>query len=84
MSILKNVEMTVDFRKSTLMLPLLTITNSTVLAVESFSFLSSTVSQEVLKWKTYIDFNVKKEAQQKELRTLDCYWRILQGSSLLL
>ncbi len=46
---LKKVEMIVDFRRNPPTLPPLTITNSTVTAVESFRFLRTTISQN-LKW----------------------------------
>ncbi len=52
-----------DFRRNPPDLPLLTIMNSTVAAVESFRFLGTTISQE-LKWDTHIDSIVKK-AQQR-------------------
>ncbi len=44
-------------------LPPLTIMNSTVMTVESFRFLGTTISQD-LKWDTHIDSIVKK-AQQR-------------------
>ena len=60
---LKTVEMTVDFRRSPPALPLLTILNSTLLAVESFRFLGSTISWN-LKWEPNIKTIIKK-AQQR-------------------
>ncbi len=60
---LKTVEMIIDFRINPLALPPLTIMNSTVMTVESFRFLGTTISQE-LKWDTHIDSVVKK-AQQR-------------------
>ncbi len=56
---LKTVEMIVDFRRSPPSLPLLTIMNNAVAAVESFRFLGTTISQD-LKWDTHIDSIVKK------------------------
>src|SRR4029434_10604586 len=58
-----NVEMTVDFRRSPPALPPLIILNSTVLAVESFRFLGSTISRN-LKWEPNINTIIKK-AQQR-------------------
>ncbi|KAL0181923.1 hypothetical protein M9458_021298, partial [Cirrhinus mrigala] len=60
---LKTVEMTVDFRRNPPALPLLTITNSIVAAVDSFKFLGTNISQD-LKWDIHIDSIVKK-AQQR-------------------
>src|SRR4029434_3730469 len=60
---LKTMEMTVDFRRSPPALPPLIIHNSTVLAVESFRFLGSTISRN-LKWETNINTIIKK-AQQR-------------------
>ncbi len=60
---LKTVEMIVDFRRNPPALPPLTITNSTVTAVESFRFLSTTISQE-LKWDNHI-VSIVKKAQQR-------------------
>ena len=60
---LKTVEMTVDFRRSPPALPPLIIHNSTVLAVESFRFLGSTISRN-LKWEPNINTIIKK-AQQR-------------------
>ena len=60
---LKTVEMTVDLRRSPPALPPLTILNSTVLAVESFRFLGSTISRN-LKWEPNINTIIKK-AQQR-------------------
>ncbi len=60
---LKTVEMIVDFRRNPPALPPLTIMNSTVTAVESFRFLSTSISQD-LKWDNHIDSIVKK-AQQR-------------------
>ncbi len=51
---LKTVEMIVDFRRNPPTLPPLTIMNSTVMTVESFRFLGTTISQD-LKWDTDID-----------------------------
>ncbi len=56
---LKTVEMIVHFRRNPPALPLLTIMNSTVTAVESFRFLGTTISQD-LKWDNHIDSIVKK------------------------
>ena len=55
--------MTVDFRRSPPALPPLIIHNSTVLAVESFRFLGSTISRN-LKWEPNINTIIKK-AQQR-------------------
>ncbi len=63
LNMLKTVEMIVDFRRNPPALPLLTIMNSTVAAVESFKFLGTTISQD-LKWVTHFDSIVKK-AQQR-------------------
>ncbi len=52
-----------DFRRNTPALPPLTITDSTVTAVESFRFLGTTISQD-LKWDNHIDSIVRK-AQQR-------------------
>lgn len=52
LNMLKTVEMTVDFRRRPSSLPpSLTILNSAVSAVDSFSFLGSTISQD-LKWES--------------------------------
>ncbi|KAL0175445.1 hypothetical protein M9458_027775, partial [Cirrhinus mrigala] len=51
---LKTVEMIVDFRRNTPALPLLTIMNSTVAAVDSFKFLGTNISQD-LKWGIHND-----------------------------
>src|SRR4029434_4550185 len=59
---LKTVEMTVDFRRSPPALPPLIIHNSTVLAVESFRFLGSTISRN-LKWEPNINTIIKKAQQ---------------------
>ncbi len=58
---LKTVEMIVYFRRHPPALPPCTIMNSTVTAVESFRFLSSTISQD-LKGDNYIDSYVKKKS----------------------
>ena len=55
--------MTVDFRKSPPALPPFTMLNSTVLTVESFRFLGSTISWN-LKWEPNINTIIKK-AQQR-------------------
>src|SRR4029434_507697 len=55
--------MTVDFRRSPPALPPLIILNSTVLDVESFRFLGSTISRN-LKWEPNINTIIKK-AQQR-------------------
>ncbi len=55
--------MIVDFRRNPPALSPLTITNSTVTAVETFKFLGSIISQD-LNWDTHIDSIVKK-AQQR-------------------
>src|SRR4029434_5803273 len=60
---LKTVEMTVDFRRRPPSLPPITILNNTVLAVESFRFLGSTISRN-LKWEPNINTIIKK-AQQR-------------------
>ncbi len=60
---LKTVEMIVDFRRNPPALPPLTITNSTVTAVESFRFLGTTISQE-LKCDNHI-VSIVKKAQQR-------------------
>ncbi len=59
----KTVEMIVDFRRNPPALPPLTITNSTVTAVESFRFLGTTISQD-LKWDNHI-VSIVKKAQQR-------------------
>ncbi len=56
---LKTVEMIVDFKSNPPALPPLTIMNNTVTAGESFSFLGTTISQD-LKWDNHIDSIVKK------------------------
>ncbi len=60
---LKTVEMIVDFRRTPPPppppLPLLTIMNSSVTAVESFRFLGTTISQD-LKWDNHTESIVKK------------------------
>ncbi len=61
---LKTVEMIVDFRRNPPALPPLTITDSTVAAVESFRFLRATISQD-LKWDNHIDSIAKKKTQQR-------------------
>ncbi len=63
LNMLKTVEMIVDFRRNPPALPPLTIMNSTVTAVESFSFLGTTISQD-LKLDNHIESMVKK-AQQR-------------------
>ncbi len=74
---LKRVEMIVDFRRNPPALPRLTITNSTVTAVESFGFLSSTISQD-LKWDNHIESMVKKAQQRLYfLRLLTKLWFLL-------
>ncbi|KAL0162517.1 hypothetical protein M9458_041913, partial [Cirrhinus mrigala] len=60
---LKTVEMTVDFRRNPPALPPLTIMDSTVMSVETFRFLGTTITQN-LKWDNHIDLIVKK-AQQR-------------------
>ncbi len=55
---LKTVEMIVGFRRNSPALPLLTIMNSTVTAVEAFKFLGSIISQD-LNWDTHINSIVK-------------------------
>ncbi len=56
---LKTVEMIMDFRRNPPALPLLTIMNSIVTAVESFRFVATSISQD-MKWDTQIDSIVKK------------------------
>ncbi len=56
---LKTVEMIMDFRRNPPALPLLTIMNSTVTAVETFKFLGSIISQDLI-WDTHINSIVKK------------------------
>ncbi len=63
LNMLKTVEMIVDFRRNHPALPPLTIMNSTVTAVELFSLLGTTISQD-LKWDNHIDSIVEK-AQQR-------------------
>ncbi len=58
---LKTVEMIVDFRRKPPALPPLTITDSTVAAVESFRFMVTTMD---LKWDNHID-SIAKKAQQR-------------------
>ncbi len=60
---LKTVEMIMDFRRNPPALPLLTIMKSTVTAVETFKFLGSIISQDLI-WDTHINSIVKKKAQQ--------------------
>ncbi len=60
---LKTVKMIVGFRRNPFTLSPLPIMNSTVTAVESFSFLGTTISQDP-KWDNHIDSIVKK-AQQR-------------------
>ncbi len=59
---LKTVGMIVDFRRNPPALPPLTIMDSTVVAVESFRFLGTTISED-LKWDNHID-SIMKKAQQ--------------------
>ncbi|KAK3548630.1 hypothetical protein QTP70_015943, partial [Hemibagrus guttatus] len=77
---LKTVEMIVDFRRNTPALPPLTIMNSTVLTVESFRFLGTTIFQD-LKWDTHIDSIIKK-AQQR-LYFLRQLWKFNLPQELL-
>ncbi len=82
---LKTVEMIVDFRRNPPALPPLTITNSTVTAVESFRFLSTTISQE-LKWDNHI-VSIVKKAQQRltsfhQLRSSSCHRSCWYSSTL--
>ncbi|KAL0159628.1 hypothetical protein M9458_043353 [Cirrhinus mrigala] len=60
---LKTVEMTVDIRRNPPALPPLTIMDSTVMSVETFRFLGTTITQN-LKWDNHIDLIVKR-AQQR-------------------
>ncbi len=61
---LKTVEVIVDFRRTPPpALPPLTTMNGTVIAVESFRFLGTTIFQD-LKWDNHIDYIVKN-AQQR-------------------
>ncbi len=55
---LKTVEMIMDFRRNPPALPPLTIRNGSVTAVESFRFLSTTISQDLKV--NHIDYFVKK------------------------
>ncbi len=55
-----------DFRSNPPALPPLTIMNRTVTAVESFRFLSTTISQN-LKWDNHIRYIVKKAQQRMYL-----------------
>ncbi|MCI4392536.1 hypothetical protein PGIGA_G00147050 [Pangasianodon gigas] len=64
---LKTVEMIVDFRRNPPALPLLTVMDSTVAAVESFKYLGTTISQD-LKWDIHIDSIVKKAQQSQQIR----------------
>ncbi|KAK1797516.1 hypothetical protein P4O66_000809 [Electrophorus voltai] len=59
----KTVEMTVDFKRSPPTLPTLTILDRTVLAVESFKFLGTTLTKD-LKWDSNIS-SVIKITQQR-------------------
>ncbi len=59
LNMLKTVEMMVDFRRNSPALPPLTIMKSTVMTVESFRFLGTSISHD-LKWDTHIDSIVKK------------------------
>ncbi|XP_043079821.1 cytosolic sulfotransferase 12-like [Puntigrus tetrazona] len=58
LNMLKIVEVTVDFRSNPPALHPLTIMDSTVVTVESFRFLGTTISQD-LKWDTHIESIVK-------------------------
>ncbi len=62
LNMLKTVEMIMDFRRNPPALPSLSIMNSTVMTVESFRFLGTTISQD-LKWDTHNDSIVKKAKQ---------------------
>ncbi len=61
---LKTVEIMVDFRRNPPALPPLTITDSTVVAAESFIFLGTNISQD-LKWDNHLDSIVKKAQQRR-------------------
>ncbi len=56
------VEMIVEFRRNPASTPPLTIMNSTVVAVESFRFLGTTISQD-LKWDNHIDSFTKSASR---------------------
>ncbi len=60
---LNTVEMILDFRRNPPVLPPFIIMDSTVAEVKSFSFLGTTISQD-LKWDNHMDSIVKK-AQQR-------------------
>uniref|UniRef100_A0AAV2MPX5 TGF-beta family profile domain-containing protein n=1 Tax=Knipowitschia caucasica TaxID=637954 RepID=A0AAV2MPX5_KNICA len=59
----KTVEMIVDFRKSTVPPPPLSVMDSPITSVESFRFLGTTITQD-LKWEPTISSLIKK-AQQR-------------------
>uniref|UniRef100_A0AAV2IYG4 Reverse transcriptase domain-containing protein n=1 Tax=Knipowitschia caucasica TaxID=637954 RepID=A0AAV2IYG4_KNICA len=59
----KTVEMTVDFRKSTVPPPPPSVMDSPITSVESFRFLGTTITQD-LKWEPTISSLIKK-AQQR-------------------
>jgi len=71
---LKTVGMTVGFRRSPPTLSPITITNNTVIAVETFRFLGSTISRD-LKWETNTVTIIKKAQQRlyflRQLRKLN-------------
>ncbi len=74
-----------DFRRNPPALPPLTITDSTVTAVESFRFLGTTISQD-LKWDNHIDSIVRK-AQQRlyflhQLRKFNLPQELLKSEKL--
>ncbi len=78
---LKTVEMIVDFRRNPPALPPLTIIDSTVITVDSFRLLGTTISQD-LKWDTHIDSIVKKAQQRlyflRQLRKLNLPQELLK------
>ena len=69
----KTVEMVVDFRRNSPILPPLTILDKTVSTVKTFKFLGSIISQD-LKWSSNIKSVIKKAQQRmfflRQLRKL--------------
>ncbi len=78
---LKTVEMIVDFTRNPPALPPLTTMNSTVIAVESFWFLGTTIYQD-LKWDNRIESIVKKAQQRLYFLRSTCH-RSCWNSSIL-
>ncbi|KAM8899174.1 uncharacterized protein AB9W97_009747 [Spinachia spinachia] len=63
LNVLKTVEMVVDFRKNSILSSPITLCDSPVPAVDSFSFLGSIITQD-LKWELNISF-ITNKAQQR-------------------